>query len=257
LINVPTLHIWEDTSLFAFPCKYFDEAQQKMTNSNYTTSTISQFNTKYAKMLKNAYNITISNDKEIGLVNDLVDSFVCGYVEGHEYPEIQNEGIDPKQYYIDSLEVLKMKQVYINYWDEGFVVAKIKNSKIIKRVFSWMDYRIQLDKDNQKDKYITYAMPKYVIFSAHDDNIAGLQTILYLAFHHKLEFPSFAASINMELYINDDKQFKVKVLFNDIVLFDDDYDKFKIEMSKYLLEDVEIDKLCIPRSKKMEWGILP
>ena len=128
-------------------------------------------------------------------------------------------------------------------------VIRMSQSPSMRQLFKYMEGRINLNKDNKSD-YLDYNYPRFVIYSAHDTSIAGVEKLMNLVFGCRLINPLYAANLYFELHFENNK-YKVKYIMNDDVIQEFDYFTFKNEIEKYLWSEKEIEDFCQFSYKKM------
>jgi hypothetical protein len=92
---------------------------------------------------------------------------------------------------------------------------------------------------------------KYLIYSLHDNTIAGFEVFNQLAFNTSLQYTYFAENIYFELYM-ENKQYFVRLISRDNIRLVVTYQEFKEKIEKLLLTDEEISEFCGWDKEKIE-----
>ena len=106
----------------------------------------------------------------------------------------------------------------------------MSQSPPMKKLIKWMDQRIELDKNDQRDKIVS-GSPKFTIWSGHDSSIATFEMFMKNIFNTKFIFPSFCSTILFELHKNEEKNiYEIKYFVNDELLLTINYNDFKMKV---------------------------
>ena len=133
---------------------------------------------------------------------------------------------------------LKMDYFGTNYPDGHEEIPIMANSYTMHSLVNWMEKAIEGNEKNEK--YI-----KYVIFSAHDSSIGALEHFMKYVFNVTPEYAKFAESRYFELYINSEKEKKVRYLKGDnVVIKDMTFEEFKSVINNRTWTDKQVNQFC-------------
>ena len=106
-----------------------------------------------------------------------------------------------------------------------------------------MSYTFKTILNKMNDVIFNKTKVKFLIFSLHDNTIAGFEVFNQIAFNTSLQYTFFSENIYFELYMKNKKYF-VRLISKDEIRLDISYDEFKEKVEKLLLSDEEIKQFC-------------
>ena len=255
---IPPIHLFEkkndefDNDEFVptfkthFNCPYMHEMFIKnLKNKKHKIyELLRKFNKEYYKIIKKEYGIT-NTTKYTGL-SDFCDAIICDYFHKDNIKFLNQFIIHGK-----SLEKL-VNSCYEYLAEHFFGLLQSENTKdhgvitmsnTMKKIVYWMQKRL-----NEKQNYISYEAPKYVMFSGHDDTMTSMQRFLKTAFNIEFEFPVFASNQIYELrkYGNE---FYVELYYNDKLKMNITFELFAKRISEIALDKNEIHNKCYRHKK--------
>lgn len=131
-------------------------------------------------------------------------------------------------------------------------IVRMSQSPSMRQLFNYMEGRIKLNKNNNSD-FLDYNYPKFVIYSAHDTTMVGVEKLMNLVFGSKLINPHYAANLYFELHF-DNGIYNVKYIINDDVITEIEYNEFKNKIEKYLWSEKQIENFCQFAYRKLKDG---
>lgn len=213
---------------------------------------VKQFNKNYAEKVYKALNKTEKtfNLTDVGNLETLFDTFMCGYTDGRQYPALVDQNITMSDFYNLASEFLYLDMYHIYISDD--YTGLFSMSPLFLKILRYMDNRIQSEV-NGISRYSAQD-PKIAMVSGHDTNLAAFMRFVKAVFNKtELIDPTYASSVYVELLhdpevISDvplDKYF-VNVMVNEENLFGDSikYSYFADEVRKKLVKGDEIEKFC-------------
>ena len=154
--------------------------------------------------------------------------------------------------------LLSKKGIYQSYNDFFEIISKIQSDYVacdkdvvimsqsppIKKLITWMDQRIKLDKKGKGDNVVG-GSPKFIIWSGHDSSISNFEMFMKINFNTKWVFPGFSTTVLMELHKNEEKNiYEIKYFVNDEMLLNINYDVFKRKVLDIIWNEEKIEKFC-------------
>ena len=118
----------------------------------------------------------------------------------------------------------------------------MSQSPPMKKLIKWMDQRIELDKNDQRDKIVS-GSPKFTIWSGHDSSIATFEMYMKNIFNTKFIFPSFCSIYEIKYFVNDE------------LLLTINYNDFKMKVLEIIWNEQKIEDFCqfsIIKSEKID-----
>ena len=122
----------------------------------------------------------------------------------------------------------------------------------MRQLIKYFEGRINLNEKNNSN-LLDYDYPKFVIYSAHDSTIAGIEKFMNLVFGSKLINPVHSSNLYFELHFENNK-YIVRYIINDEITEEFEFDVFKKKIDKYLWSDKEIEDFCQFSYKKVKDG---
>ena len=137
-----------------------------------------------------------------------MDCFLCDYTDIRNFEYIKNNyNID----IIDKLRSYSKAFLDLDYFGSNFPknayeigIAAISDT--MRNIINWMDNAIYNYKNN------IYQYRKFVIYSAHDWTIGCLESFLRYTFCINKDLCPFVDSRFLELYLDDNRDFKIRYL---------------------------------------------
>ncbi len=247
-----------DSSICPNAANYVDENKKKPIVKNF----YEMFNLTWGAKLRQALNITDDNYfYDYWTVYTICDTFVSDYTEGKELKIFTKVGIDLVAFNQTAYEFLKIDILDVGFGDDGYKLATMSMSPTALSIINWMDTRIE--NDIKGLDYNGFPSPKFVMYSAHDTNMAGIQTYIKAVFNNtQLYYTPFASSIFFELYRKDNltnlsvNDYSVLVIYNDITLFELPYSQFKNFIQEKSYSSKQIAEFCgFPNDDQTKSGV--
>ena len=245
------LHEVESTS----DCKPIKNIRDQISSREIFVNYAINFNKSYGEGLLKF--LKRENEKDLIANFSYIHFFCDHYISDITTLQDMNRINDMKNYGID-LDKLKdscndalEKQLFdVVFGDEKIV--RMSQSPSMRQLFNYMEGRIKLNKNNNSD-YLDYNNPKFVIYSAHDTTMVGVEKLMNLVFGSKLINPNYAANLYFELHF-DNGEYKVKYIINDDVINEIEYNEFRNKIEKYLWSEKEIEDFCQFSYRKLKDG---
>lgn len=242
------LHEVESTS----DCKPIKKIRDNISSQQSFIDYANKFNETYGegllKYLKREKDENlIANFSYIHYFCDHLISDVTTMQDMNRINELKNYNINIDDLVNSCNDALEKQLFDVVFGDKN--VIRMSQSPSMRQLFKYMEGRINLNKDNKSD-YLDYNYPRFVIYSAHDTSITGVEKLMNLVFGCRLINPLFAANLYFELHFENNK-YIVKYIMNDDVIKEFDYFTFKNEIEKYLWSEKEIEDFCQFSYKKM------
>lgn len=177
-------------------------------------------------------------------VNSICDAFIAAYVENKDMTHIRNSGIDLKAFFEHAKVVTFYNTFFKSNGDPINEVSYIAMSPIFRKMFNFMDKRINLNKKGTPDKIVPNS-PRYVIMSGHESTLASSGRYLNAEFGVELTETLYASSETFELRRNEtDGKYYINYFFNQELKATFDYDFFKNKVLNRIYTQKEIKEIC-------------
>ena len=200
---------------------------------------------KYGKKL-----VKFFPDKNENMLTDydfslkLFDNIICLYMDGSD--EFQNITSTLET---SSDELLKDCYDFMNYdligndtnKNEEFLPYLV--SPLFNKLIEWMDYKIKKD-NSGGENYHGYDLPKYVILSSDKATLNTFISFMSLVFNTEIKYPYYATNLHVELFKEENGNYRFEYYYNDELLLSISYDDFKQKVNKFLKSGNEIDSFC-------------
>ena len=245
------LHEVESTSDCKPIKKIRDEISSKEFFVNYANNFNKSFGEGLLKFLKreNEKNL-IANFSYIHFFCDHYISDITTLQDMNRINEMENYGINLVQLKDSCNDALEKQLFDVVFGDEK--VVRMSQSPSMRQLFNYMEGRIKLNKNNNSD-VLDYNYPKFVIYSAHDTSMVGVEKLMNLVFGSKLINPTYAANLYFELHFDNGK-YMVKYIINDDVISEIEYNEFRNKIEKYLWSEKQIEDFCQFAYRKLKDG---
>ena len=170
-----------------------------------------------------------------------MDCFLCDDTDMRYFDYMKNKYnndiIDKLRSY--SKTFFELDYFGTNFPKNAYEVGIVAISETMREIINWMDNAIYNYKNN------IYQYTKFVIYSAHDSSIGSLESFLRYTFGVNLDSCPFADSRFLELYIDDDREFKVRYLKGDnTIKLDMNYSVFKEDIIGKIWTDEKVADFC-------------
>jgi hypothetical protein len=178
-------------------------------------------NSSTAPKLKKVLNVTDDYFTNFYHMHDLCDSFVCGYTDKRKLNPLKEAGIDFEEFYSLSIEFLFINTLEVVSGDDENKIAIASMSPIVLDIVNWMDNRVKNDINNIG--YNGYPNSKFIMYSAHDDQMGAIQNYLKTVLNiTNLHYTFFASNIFFEIHRPDsinlselsEKNYTVRIVYN-------------------------------------------
>ena len=170
-----------------------------------------------------------------------MDCFLCDNTDIRNFDYMKNK------YNIEIIDKLRdYSKIFFdldyygtNFPKSAYEIGIVAISDTMFNIINWMDKAIYNYKNN------IYQYTKFVIYSAHDSTIGSLESFLRYSFDINMDSCPFADSRFLELYINDNGEFKIRYLKGDnTIKLDMDYYDFKEKIMDRIWTDESIADFC-------------
>ena len=192
---------------------------------------ISNFSADFKENLKKSLNKTDKDFEKWEQLCDISDSFLA---DDFDKRNLNYLNVDLLKF---NETVKQINSLDFKIYDNSSVIGKITLTPIIKQILTYMQMRI-----NGKSG------PKAVLMSAHDTNI--VVTLNFLKDSLKLNnftFTNinFASNVIIELNNNEtDNTNKIRILYNDVEIYNEDINNFNTSVNGYFANETEISNFC-------------
>lgn len=117
-------------------------------------------------------------------------------------------------------------------------ILYISSSQILNQMLTYMDRSISAKNGD-------YSHPKMVTLAQRKIGNYGVLLTLKKIFNFEVRMhPEPSTFLNIQLYIGSDKKYKVLITYNDLELYNSNYDEFKASLQKHILSQDETYKFC-------------
>ena len=164
--------------------------------------------------------------------------------------ELKNYNIDFNEFTKSCNNILQTQLFNVTFGNE--IIIKMSQSPSMRQLIKYFEGRINLNEKNISN-LLDYDYPKFVIYSAHDSTIAGIEKFMNLVFGSKLINPVHSSNLYFELHFENNK-YIVRYIINDEITEEFEFDVFKKKIDKYLWSDKEIEDFCQFSYKKVKDG---
>ena len=185
-------------------------------------------------------NITFMED--YWTIYKYMDGFVCDDTDQRRFDYMRKTfsfDEEKKELLKNASDIfLKMDYFGTNYPEGHDEIPIMANSYTMHSLVNWMEEAIKGIENNTK--YI-----KYVIFSAHDSSIGALEHFMKYAFNIIPQYAKFAETRFFELYINNQKEKRVRYLKGDKTTIKDmTFDEFRKAINEKTWSDEKVAEFC-------------
>jgi len=190
-------------------------------------------------------------------VKYILESFVAGQNNNLNFDYLQKE-INLENFYQVAIDFMKMDLYDINLGDDDKLKARISISKTVESLNYILDEIISRDKakgsktaKTEVDHHKKMNDLKYLLYSCLDVDVASMLIFLKLSLNTVIYYPEFSSSFFLEFYKNSNKllnltnkDYSVKLYFNDRILYEASYHEFKTKTNSMILNQKRIDEFC-------------
>eukprot|EP00340_Litonotus_pictus_P000441 CAMPEP_0170515376 /NCGR_PEP_ID=MMETSP0209-20121228/1815_1 /TAXON_ID=665100 ORGANISM="Litonotus pictus, Strain P1" /NCGR_SAMPLE_ID=MMETSP0209 /ASSEMBLY_ACC=CAM_ASM_000301 /LENGTH=157 /DNA_ID=CAMNT_0010799833 /DNA_START=964 /DNA_END=1437 /DNA_ORIENTATION=+ len=97
---------------------------------------------------------------------------------------------------------------------------------------------------------------KFMIYSAHDDDLSAFLNFLEYSLNSKMIYPNYASQLSIELYSSNSK-YIVKLLFDGVEILDQlEYSEFKEKVDEGSISDSEIEDFCVSKEGAQNYNLV-
>ena len=227
-------------------CQIIGEIREKNVIKNKINIMAKNFEEKYSDKLNKFFvsnNISLTNTFNYSFykINQFCDTLYANIIEKRDLSKL-NQSINIDEIYKDCSEILLKIQTDYIAGDKDVVI--MSQSPPLKKLITWMDQRIELDKKGKND-IVMGGSPRYTIWSGHDSSISTFEMFMKIMFNTKWVFPFFSSTILLELHKNEEKNiYEVKYFVNDEMLLTINYNDFKNKVMNIIWNEDKIEKFC-------------
>ena len=229
-------------------CQKIGEIREKNVIKNKINEMAKNFEEKYRDKLNNFFisnNISLTKDFNYSFykLNQFCDSLYANVIEKRDLSKLnQSINFNFDELYNDCFKIIS--KIQSDYVAGNKDVVLMSQSPPIKKLITWMDQRIELDKKGKGDS-VVIGSPRFTIWSGHDSSIANFEMFMKINFNTKWIFPGFSTTVLFELHKNEEKNiYEIKYFVNDEMLLNINYDDFKRKVLDIIWNEEKIEKFC-------------
>jgi hypothetical protein len=259
LINIIPIHIYsvyEHKILLFDPendCEPVADIRKKILKQEKFKKYAVNFNKTYGDRLLNFINESKNIEKSNTFANwSYIDIFCDHFIadttdltDDTILERFKKNNINIDDLTVDCKNILETQIKDVVFGDEDVLI--MSQSYHFRMLLNLMENRINLDKQNKND-YLDYKYPKFLMISAHDTTIGGIQKFMQKVFGTDFINPEFAANLYFDVFVKDeengDKKYYVNYTNNDDVLETFEFTDFKNKINKVLWSDEKVKKFC-------------
>ena len=228
--------------------KYLDEARDSEELKQIFNESSTQINNTYGEYIFKFMNKSGVEDPyylfDYSELFSIADTFIADYYNGRELKNINDTGINMDDFYNDCLNISFIESYYRQFGIPVSKVLYIGVSPVFRTLFSYMDMRINLDKNGESDKILSES-PRFVLTAGHDSSLAANDLFLKAEFNISYERAEYSHSQFYELWKNEiNGKYFIKYLVNHKEKAIFDYEDFKLKILPKLYSTDEINKIC-------------
>ncbi len=214
-------------------CPNLDNIRKEVENREDMQNFIKKLTKKYGKELMILENTTNSSFLfNYKTTHKYMDSFIADLTDGRNLSLIKNL-IGEKN--MEDFKNLCYEFLFLDWNGTNFYNKKTAQVS--------MSYTFKTILNKMNDAIFNKSKVKFLIFSLHDNTIAGFEVFNQMAFNTSLQYTHFSENIYFELYMENKKYF-VRLISKDEIRLVISYDEFKEKVEKLLLSDEEIREFC-------------
>jgi hypothetical protein len=248
-MQVIPVHIFDSNKFFNLQdnCPKIGNIQKENRNKEIITNFLNDFNTNFGEKIINLFNKSEFNFQDFDSVARFTDNFVCAFFDQRELASLKKL-VEIESLYNVSLNFQRLQHFEVGWGDEDSYSARIVISPVLKRLFKYFDNIISSD----KGFLASLNDPKFVMYSAHDTNIAQMLVTLNKGLDIKFKEKNipFASNIIIEFSQDDiDNNYIIEIFYNGEVIYKDSYNQFLSRMNSILVSDEEINTFCNLRKR--------
>ena len=227
-------------------CQLIGEIREKNVINNKINIMAQNFEEKYSDKLNKFFvsnNISLTKHFNYSFykINQFCDTLYANYIEKRDLSKL-NQSLNFDELYNDCFNVLSKIQTDYIAGDKDAVI--MSQSPPLKKLITWMDQRIELDKKGKSDNIIS-GSPRFTIWSGHDSSITTFEMFMKIMFNTKWVFPLFSSTILLELHKNEDNnEYEIKYFVNDELLLTINYNDFKNKIMDIIWTEEKIENFC-------------
>ena len=218
-------------------CKIYDKIRNENMKKKVYVDFLNKFNNEYGKDLLEYFKLKNNSFfNSYQGVEFFCSSFLPDYYDGKE---IKIKNISNEKFYNSCLDHYKLKYTELRINDKDNLIGLFSMSKFMRKLLFYIEENIKNDKIKKKN------FPKFLIYSGHDSTMSEMQDYLRILFNYKLEYPSFASNLFIEVKKNENtKEFYVDFIFNDIIKGSIKYESFKNNILSKSWSDEKVAEFC-------------
>lgn len=225
-------------------CYGMGDVENKNKNRNEVKDFLKNLNEKYGQNLKKFFpneKDNILEDYDFSL--KLIDNIICLYMDGtDEFQNITNSlNVTSDELLKDCYDFMNYVLVGNNKQNNDFIPYLV--SPLFDKLIKWMDLKKQKDESGDEN-YHGYDLPKYVILASDIETLNTFMSFMNLVFNSEIKYPYYATNLHIELFKEENNNYRLEYYYNDELLLSISYDKFKEEVNKNLKSGEEIDNFC-------------
>ena len=228
-------------------CKVYDKIRKENMQKKIVVDFFNNFNKEYGKDLLDYFNIK-KNNTFFNTYKGL--EFICGsfFPDYYDRKEIKIKNINNEKLFNSCLNYYSIKYTEIRINDKNNLIGLFSMSKFMRKVLFYIEENVNLNKNNTIKKN---NFPKFLIYSGHDTTMSEMQDYFRILFNFKVEFPSYASNLFIEVKKNEKNEFYVDLVFNDKIKNSFKYEYFKKIILSKSWSDEKIAEFCeFPEYKK-------
>lgn len=247
-------------------CKGIENYIKRYIDQSEINSAFDNFKSQFGDKLTKAGVIQNNQKLDLELALQISETFIKGKANAKLFKSLVD--INLIEFEKSCNNLFFTWQSYHKYNDSVKHISKVASTNFVKKIHKWMTDRVVKDKTDlsglsnlkgnteaEVGNYIPYESPKYVLFMLNMESFTSLTHFIKYVFSiqdRDIDPKNvFANSFNFELMINSnpsnpvvDKDFTVRLLFNDRIIYDDSYTNFISKFQNYFATQDEIVDFC-------------
>lgn len=200
-----------------------------------------EFDDEFGKVFRKVFHKAEDEEFTFPFLLTLCDHFIADLYDGKNMKDT-NLKIEFTKFENICVRILDLHNLKIVFGDDKRNLVKIGMSPAINQILNYMEETVKLDKKNQSDALSSNAL-KFLIHSAHDSSMTGMQMFLQIAFDTKMYYPRYASNLFFELHRNESDYF-VLYFYEDELIKTIPYPEFKKKLIDLVVNSTEIIDFC-------------
>ena len=255
---IPEINLYENEEnnnliLFKekFECKYHKQMLAKNMEKlhefkifNKINEIREKFNQKYIQIFSKEFNKPNYTRNYKGFYK-FCDIYIAFYFDEKRNKEII-DNLEKKYDFFNSKEILNM--CYDFYYEKFLIIESEEYAKdnykiIMSRTLNKIINIMKIKKEKNDPNFINKDLPKFLLYSGHDDTLTQMQIFLNKHFDINKEWVPFASNQIFELRKYGDI-FYIEIYYNDKLKMNITFDQFYNIVNKNIISENEINEKC-------------